>query len=79
MIKELQTRAGTRFGPRQIRTESILVKELSKQGDGSLASYETLKVGDMGDVYLTMYDVKQAARRTSRNSSRRYLPLDARY
>jgi len=53
-------RSGTRFGPRQIRQESALVRAFNKETGAS--PYESLVVGDVGDVYLTMYDVKQAAK-----------------
>jgi len=51
-------RSGTRFGPRQIRQESHLVRAFNKETGAS--PYDTLVVADAGDVYLTMYDIQQA-------------------
>ncbi|ELT96604.1 hypothetical protein CAPTEDRAFT_160862 [Capitella teleta] len=51
-------RAGARFGPRQIRSESALVRGFNKETGAS--PYETLMVADAGDIYMTMYDLPQA-------------------
>lgn len=52
-------RPGARYGPRQVRQESHLVRGFNKETGAS--PYETLQVADAGDVYLTMYDVQAAA------------------
>ena len=46
-------RPGTRFGPRQIRTESVMCRAFNK--DTGAAPYESLNVGDIGDVPMNMY------------------------
>ncbi|XP_071815803.1 agmatinase, mitochondrial-like isoform X2 [Apostichopus japonicus] len=50
-------RTGTRLGPRQIRTESCLLREYNTQGAAPFAS---LRVADIGDVSLSMYNIKKA-------------------
>jgi agmatinase len=62
-------RSGTRFGPRQVRQESHLVRAFNKETGAS--PYESLMVADAGDVYLTMYDVNTAAK----DIERQYLRL----
>ncbi|CAL1262308.1 unnamed protein product [Larinioides sclopetarius] len=51
-------RPGTRFGPRQIRTESSLLRPCnSSTGD---QPFSFLQIADLGDVPFTMYDIRQA-------------------
>ncbi|KAF5897288.1 agmatinase, mitochondrial, partial [Clarias magur] len=53
-------RPGTRFGPRQIRAESILLRKYSGTG---AAPWESMMVADIGDVNVNLYDLKDACRR----------------
>lgn len=53
-------RAGTRFGPRQIRAESSLLRPVN--GYTGAAPFKSIQVGDIGDVPLTMYDTAVAVR-----------------
>lgn len=51
-------RPGTRFGPRQIRTESSLLRPCnSSTGD---QPFSFLQIADLGDIPYTMYDIRQA-------------------
>ncbi|XP_038050548.1 guanidinobutyrase-like [Patiria miniata] len=50
-------RSGTRLGPRQIRTESCLIRSCNSLG---AAPYESLQVADIGDVSINLYDLKKA-------------------
>ncbi|XP_041483631.1 guanidinobutyrase-like [Lytechinus variegatus] len=50
-------KSGTRFGPRQIRTESALLRNNSSIG---AAPFESLQVADIGDVTLNLYDLKKS-------------------
>ncbi|XP_054719229.1 guanidinobutyrase-like [Uloborus diversus] len=51
-------RPGTRFGPRQIRTESSLLRACNATtGD---QPFSKLQIADLGDIPFTMYDIKQA-------------------
>lgn len=49
-----------RFGPRQIRAESFMLRNYSGTG---AAPYESLMVADIGDVNVNLYDLKDACRR----------------
>ncbi|CAG0886525.1 unnamed protein product [Darwinula stevensoni] len=51
-------RPGTRFGPRQIRTESVMCRAFNK--DTGAAPYESLNVGDIGDVPVNIYNLEKA-------------------
>ncbi|KAL7859263.1 hypothetical protein SRHO_G00144100 [Serrasalmus rhombeus] len=53
-------RPGARFGPRQIRSESVMLRACSATG---AAPYESLMVADIGDVNVNMYDLKDTCRR----------------
>ncbi|XP_038051158.1 agmatinase, mitochondrial-like [Patiria miniata] len=50
-------RSGARLGPRQIRMESVLVRNVNTIG---AAPYESLQVADIGDVNINLYDLKKA-------------------
>ncbi|PRD26662.1 UNVERIFIED_CONTAM: Agmatinase [Trichonephila clavipes] len=51
-------RPGTRFGPRQIRTESSLLRPCcASTGD---EPFSALQVADLGDIPFTLYDIVQA-------------------
>ncbi|XP_022107582.1 uncharacterized protein LOC110988422 isoform X3 [Acanthaster planci] len=52
-------RSGARFGPRQIRTESCLIRFYNSLG---AAPFESLQVADIGDVNINLYDLKKAVR-----------------
>lgn len=49
-----------RFGPRQIRTESAMLRAYSGTG---AAPYESLMVADIGDVNVNVYDLKDTCKR----------------
>ncbi|MEM7294485.1 MAG: arginase family protein, partial [Pseudomonadota bacterium] len=48
-------RSGTRFGPRQIRSESVLVRPYGMYTQA--APFESFQVADIGDVALNPYDL----------------------
>lgn len=50
---------GARLAPRAIRNFSTLVRPFNK--DTGAAPFESLMVGDLGDIYVNPYDIKQAA------------------
>ncbi|GFS94634.1 agmatinase, mitochondrial [Nephila pilipes] len=53
-------RSGARFGPRQIRQESSLLRPCcASTGD---EPFETLQVADLGDIPYTLYDITRAAK-----------------
>ncbi|XP_053706555.1 agmatinase, mitochondrial [Synchiropus splendidus] len=54
-------RPGTRFGPRQIRTESSLLRAYNS--GTRAAPYESLMVADIGDVNVNLYDLKDTCKR----------------
>ncbi|CAG0881447.1 unnamed protein product [Cyprideis torosa] len=51
-------RPGTRFGPRQIRSESILLRNYNK--DTGASPFEGLKVSDLGDIPVNLYNHSKA-------------------
>ena len=51
-------RTGTRYGPRQIRTESVLVRPYG-MATGA-APFDSFQVADLGDVALNAYDLKKS-------------------
>lgn len=54
-------RPGARFGPRQIRAESALLRAYNS--GTRAAPYESLMVADIGDVNVNVYDLKDTCRR----------------
>ncbi|XP_072553125.1 guanidino acid hydrolase, mitochondrial [Salminus brasiliensis] len=54
-------RPGARFGPREIRAESFLLRTYNSATRA--APYESLKVADIGDVNVNLYDLKDTCRR----------------
>ncbi|XP_044068686.1 agmatinase, mitochondrial [Siniperca chuatsi] len=54
-------RPGARFGPRQIRVESAMLR--SYNSGTRAAPYESLMVADIGDVNVNMYDLKDTCKR----------------
>ena len=48
-------RSGTRFGPRQIRTESVMVRPYCMAT--AAAPFDSFQVADIGDVALNSYDL----------------------
>lgn len=50
-----------RFGPRQIRAESALLRACNS--GTRAAPYESLMVADIGDVNVNMYDLKDTCKR----------------
>uniref|UniRef100_A0A146ZT02 Agmatinase (putative) n=1 Tax=Fundulus heteroclitus TaxID=8078 RepID=A0A146ZT02_FUNHE len=54
-------RPGARFGPRQIRGESALLRAYNS--GTRAAPYESLMVADIGDVNVNMYDLKDTCKR----------------
>ncbi|GFS94627.1 agmatinase, mitochondrial [Nephila pilipes] len=53
-------RPGTRFGPRQIRTESSLLRPCNASTGDQPFSF--LQIADLGDIPYTMYDIRQAVK-----------------
>lgn len=54
-------RPGTRFGPRQIRAESVLLRPYNMATRA--APFDSLQVADIGDVATNPYDLKDSVRR----------------
>jgi guanidinobutyrase len=54
-------RSGTRYGPRQIRQESVMIRPYN-MGTGS-APFERLQVADLGDVAINPYSLTDSVRR----------------
>ncbi|MFT7812903.1 agmatinase, mitochondrial [Arapaima gigas] len=54
-------RPGARFGPRQIRAESAMLRRYN--GSTKAAPYEALMVADIGDVNVNVYDLKDTCKR----------------
>lgn len=53
-------RSGTRFGPRQIRTESVMLRPYNMATRA--APFDSLAVADIGDVPTNPYDLKDSVR-----------------
>ncbi|XP_068606011.1 guanidino acid hydrolase, mitochondrial [Brachionichthys hirsutus] len=53
-------RPGARFGPRQIRVESAMLRAYN--GWSGAAPYRSLMVADVGDVNVNLYDLKDTCR-----------------
>jgi len=53
-------RAGTRFGPRQIRAESVMIRPYN-MATGA-APFESLAVADIGDVAINTYNLLESVR-----------------
>ncbi|WP_137388272.1 agmatinase [Rhodoligotrophos defluvii] len=53
-------RPGTRFGPRQIRTESVMLRPYNMATRA--APFDSLQVADIGDVPTNPYDLKDSVR-----------------
>lgn len=51
-------RTGTRFGPRSIRCESVMIRNINN--DTGAAPFESIQVGDVGDVMFNQYNLEQA-------------------
>lgn len=60
MLNE-ETVISYRFGPRQIRAESALLRAYN--GGTRAAPYESLMVADIGDVNVNVYDLKDTCKR----------------
>ncbi|AIO39492.1 agmatinase [Burkholderia cenocepacia] len=54
-------RSGARFGPRQIRTESVLLRPYNMATRA--APFDSLQVADIGDIATNPYDLKDSVRR----------------
>ncbi|XP_029974570.1 guanidino acid hydrolase, mitochondrial [Salarias fasciatus] len=54
-------RPGARFGPRQIRVESALLRAYNS--GTRAAPYESVMVADIGDVNVNLYDLKETCKR----------------
>jgi guanidinobutyrase len=54
-------RPGTRFGPRQIRAESVLLRPYNMWTKA--APFDSLHVADIGDVPINTFDLKDSVRR----------------
>lgn len=51
-------RSGTRFGPRQIRAESVMIRPYNMAT--CAAPFDHLQVADIGDVAINPYDLKKS-------------------
>ena len=54
-------RSGTRFGPKQIRAESVLLRPYNMWTRAS--PFDSLQVADIGDVPINTFDLKDSVRR----------------
>lgn len=54
-------RSGTRYGPRQIRQESVMIRPYN-MGTGA-APFERLQVADLGDIAINPYSLEDSVRR----------------
>lgn len=54
-------RSGTRFGPKQIRAESVMLRPYNMWTRA--APFDSMRVGDIGDVAINTFDLKDAVRR----------------
>ncbi|XP_032824032.1 guanidino acid hydrolase, mitochondrial [Petromyzon marinus] len=53
-------RPGARFGPRQIRSESVMVRPYNNYTHA--APFESLAVADIGDIYINLYNQQENVR-----------------
>ena len=60
-------RAGTRFGPREIRAESVMIRPYN-MATGA-APFDSLSVADIGDVAINTFNLLDAVRTRGQNSS----------
>ncbi len=56
-------RSGTRFGPKEVRAESAMLRPYN-MGTGA-APFDSLQVADLGDIALNTFDLKDSVRRIS--------------
>ena len=61
-------RSGTRFGPRQIRAESVLLRPYNMATRA--APFDTLRVGDLGDIATNPYNLMDSVARIETAFSR---------
>ena len=54
-------RPGTRFGPKQIRAESVMLRPYNMWTRA--APFDSLRVGDLGDVPINTFDLKDSVQR----------------
>ena len=54
-------RPGTRFGPKQIRAESVMLRPFNMWTRA--APFDSLRIADIGDVPINTFDLKDAVRR----------------
>ena len=54
-------RPGTRFGPKQIRAESVMLRPYNMWTRA--APFDSLRVGDLGDVAINTFDLKDSVAR----------------
>ncbi len=54
-------RPGTRFGPKQIRAESVMLRPYNMWTGA--APFDSLRIADIGDVPINTFDLKDAVRR----------------
>ena len=54
-------RPGTRFGPKQIRAESVMLRPYNMWTRA--APFDSLCVGDLGDVPINTFDLKDSVKR----------------
>jgi len=60
-------RSGTRMGPRQIRTESVIVRKFNNATGAS--PFDSLMVGDVGDMVINMFDLPKAVEQIKRQTA----------
>ena len=54
-------RPGTRFGPKQIRAESVMLRPYNMWTRA--APFDSLRIGDLGDVPINTFDLKDSVER----------------
>ncbi len=54
-------RSGTRFGPRQIRAESVMIRPYNMWT--KVSPFDSLQVADIGDIAIDTFDLKESVRR----------------
>eukprot|EP00795_Rhopilema_esculentum_P015347 gene15347-6573_t len=61
-------RSGTRMGPRQIRTESVLIRRHNIATKAS--PFETLMVADVGDIGVNMFNLPAAVKQIKTHTAK---------
>lgn len=53
-------RSGTRFGPRQVRAESAMIRPYNMWS--KVSPFDTLQIGDIGDIAIDTFDLKESVK-----------------